>query len=135
MGGDTVKLLEHLNSLKLRSHTGEISRGRSRGTGGSRVSTSLKTSLVKDLLRKKRQEFLALRQEQKYIACNTPPLRLTCDFKRELCENQLELRRRLGVGMDARTVLALDNLRFEKSQFLMLQSISEADMLGAYEPT
>ncbi|ETV71653.1 hypothetical protein, variant [Aphanomyces astaci] len=110
--GDTVKLLEHLNSLKLRSHTGEISRGRSRGTGGSRVSTSLKTSLVKDLLRKKRQEFLALRQEQK-----------------ELCENQLELRRRLGVGMDARTVLALDNLRFEKSQFLMLQSISEADML------
>ncbi|KAF0774734.1 hypothetical protein AaE_001564, partial [Aphanomyces astaci] len=82
------------------------------------VAHRLKTSLVKDLLRKKRQEFLALRQEQK-----------------ELCENQLELRRRRGVGMDARTVLALDNLRFEKSQFLMLQSISEADMLGAYEPT
>ncbi|ETW01508.1 hypothetical protein H310_06172 [Aphanomyces invadans] len=70
-------------------------------------------NLLKDLLRTKRQAFLAQRLEQK-----------------ELCESQLELRRQRGVGMDASTVLALDNLRFEKSQFLMLRCISEADMLG-----
>ncbi|KAF0709612.1 Aste57867_5837 [Aphanomyces stellatus] len=112
---DTVRLLEHLNSLKQWTTSGQVSSrgaGRSRGTG-SRIPLTLKVSMLKSLLRKKRQAFLTQRLEQK-----------------EMCENQLELRRRRGVGMDASTVLALDNLRFEKTHFLMLKAISEDEIMA-----
>ncbi|KAH9086489.1 hypothetical protein LEN26_020047 [Aphanomyces euteiches] len=109
--GSPTDFLEHMNMIR-RGTADPSSRNRARATT-SRIPITLKVGLLKAMLRQKRAEFLGMKPSY-----------------REKWQTQLEKRRERGVTMDALTIVALDSLRFEKSLFLMLQSIKEDEMIA-----